>query len=153
MWILWPKWPLIIDPFAVITSPSNRTAPCSAWIAWASSLLSSSVFIVTKRRTRRFKEAATIARPKRIKTRANRTYSGRLLSELSFCSATMSPNPIVVSVMKQLKDCNVLNVSKLCELLRYSLINWIEIFPVFKSWKSSRATSDRQRAQCGYHTY
>lgn len=81
----------------------NEHLPWSAWIAWASSLLSSSVFIVTKRRTSKLREAATIANPKRIKTRANMTYSGRLLSELSFWSATISPNPIVVSVMKQLQ--------------------------------------------------
>lgn len=69
--------------------------------ASASSRLSSSVFIVTNLKTSKLSEAATIAKPKRINIRANITYSGLLSSALSFCSATMSPKPIVVKVMKQ----------------------------------------------------
>lgn len=101
-----PNWPLRMEPFAVITSPSSLTAPakayknvflfnfscnqqtCITWMAWASSLLSSSVFIVTNRNTSRFKEAATMAKPNRIKISENITYSGFWLKALSFCNAT-----------------------------------------------------------------
>lgn len=69
--------------------------------ASASSRLSSSVFIVTNLSTNKLSEAATIAKPKRMNMRANITYSGFLLSALSFCSATISPKPIVVRVIKQ----------------------------------------------------
>lgn len=137
------------------TQPKSFSEPWSAWIAWASSRLSSSVFMVTKRRTSKLSEAATIASPNRMNTKANITYSGRLFSELSFCNATMSPNPIVVKVMKQLKWTPkrwLMKVSKERLISINSLINWIEIFPVFKFWKSSSPTSNGQTGQCGYHT-
>ncbi|KNC29752.1 hypothetical protein FF38_05245 [Lucilia cuprina] len=62
-------------------------------IAWASSRRSSSVFMVTNLRTKRFKEAATMAKPNNMNIKANITYSGLLLRALSFCKATMSPKP------------------------------------------------------------
>lgn len=30
-WTSWPSYPLKMDPFAVMTSPSNLTATCKAW--------------------------------------------------------------------------------------------------------------------------
>ena len=61
-------------------------------MAWASSRLSSSVFMVTNLNTRRFNEAATIASPKSMKMRANITYSGLSLRALSFWRATWKHN-------------------------------------------------------------
>lgn len=72
----------------VVRKPTPLTC-----IACASSRLSSSVFIVTNLRTNKFNDAATIAKPNRININANITYSGFLFSALSFCKATMSPNP------------------------------------------------------------
>lgn len=71
---------------------SGKLPPLTC-IACASSRLSSSVFIVTNLRTNKFNDAATIAKPNRINISANITYSGFLFSALSFCKATMSPNP------------------------------------------------------------
>lgn len=62
-------------------------------MAWASSRLSSSVFIVTNLSTNKFSEAATIASPNSMNISANITYSGFLFSALSFCKATISPKP------------------------------------------------------------
>lgn len=64
-------------------------------MACASSRRSSSVFMVTNLRTKRFKEAATMAKPNRMNIKANITYSGLLLRALSFCKATMSPKPVI----------------------------------------------------------
>lgn len=48
-----------------------------------------------------------MANPKRMNTRANITYSGLFVRESSRCRATISPNPIVVNVMKQLEKFKV----------------------------------------------
>lgn len=60
--------------------------------ASASSLRSSSVFIVTNLSTNRSSDAATTARPNRMNINVNATYSSLSFNVLFFCNATMSPN-------------------------------------------------------------
>lgn len=125
-------------------------------MAWASSRRSSSVFIVTNLSTSKFNDAATIASPNNIKISANMTYSGFLFSALSFCSATISPKPAITqmnAVWTSIASHNhaAQPLTDGCQCYE-TIINRVEIAPVFEFRKRSRTASNRQWAERCHHT-
>ena len=110
-------------------------------IAWALSLRLSSVFIVTNLSTNDFN----------IKINANITYSGFVLSALSFCSATMFPNPVKNLIFQNTAKQKGTYFNRDGGQCYKTIIHWIKITPLFKFRKCGCTTCYSKRAQRCYN--